>query len=78
MNTFLEENEIAARKWKAAHQLPKCGSCKWWLPVWLGGRGPMIDLGVCKRFPRYVRPFMGHQQTKADDWCGEHKPAGQP
>jgi hypothetical protein len=72
---ILSDTDPAHVKWKRTLQLPKCATCKWWLPVWLGGSGPMDELGVCHRYPPALyRGFFKAQRTKSSDFCGEHAP----
>jgi hypothetical protein len=69
-NGDLDEADEAVRRWKASLRLPKCQTCKYWQPIWLGGKGPQLTEGVCYRYP----PHMSRRKriTNANARCGEH------
>lgn len=68
----LLDSDAAVIRWRAAHRLPDCSTCKWFLPMYYGGKGPQLIDGLCCRYP----PTLTRRRRKVEgtDFCGEHTP----
>jgi len=75
INGELNEADEAVMKFRAAHRSPRCATCKHWCPVWYGGKGPQMSVGVCRRYPPYLARRRLSVRVKGDDWCAEHTPS---